>query len=81
MNYTHFASPSVSTPLASHDNHSAIAEHRGDVTTVQAANYVRLQKTKRIDQIQSHAPSYRTARTTSLSYSPKDETISSSQAR
>ena len=63
MSYAHFASPA--RPMSS-DSHSAIAAHRGDVTTMQAASYVRLQETKRAEKLQSHAPSHRTAGTTSL---------------
>ena len=40
-----------------------MAPHRGDVTTVQAASYVRLQQTKYIEKLQAHAPSHRTAGT------------------
>ena len=48
------------------ENRCAIAPHRGDVTTVEAANYVRLQTTKRIEKLQAHAPSHRTAGTASI---------------
>ena len=48
------------------DHPCAIAPHRGDVTTVQAANYVRLQEAKRIEKLQAHAPSHRTAGTAAV---------------
>ncbi len=48
------------------DSHSAVAAHRGDVTTLQAARFVRLQETKRVEKLQSHAPSHRTAGTAPL---------------
>ena len=35
----------------------AVAPDRGDVTTVQAANYVKLEETKRVEN-HSHAPSH-----------------------
>lgn len=44
----------------------AIAPDRGDVTTVQAANYVKLEETKRVNN-HSHAPSDQTAGTTGMS--------------
>ena len=45
---------------------SAIASHRGDVTTVRAAAYVRLQVEKRVEKMRSHVASHRTAGTVSL---------------
>ena len=44
----------------------AITRDRGDVTTVRAAGYVKLQKDKRVEKLQSHAPSHRTAGTADL---------------
>lgn len=44
----------------------AVAPDRGDVTTVQAANYVKLEETKRVEKLQSHAPSQRTTGTADL---------------
>lgn len=41
-----------------------IAPHRGDVTTVLAAQSVRLGDAKHIEKVQAHAPSHRTAGTT-----------------
>ena len=45
------------------ESQCGIAPHRGDVTTVEAASYVRLQQTKRIEKLQAHAPSHRTSGT------------------
>ena len=44
----------------------AITPDRGDVTTVRAAGYVKLQADKRREKLQSHAPSHRTAGTADL---------------
>ena len=48
----------------------AITPERGDVVTVRAADYVKLQKDKRAEKLQSHAPSHRTAGTANLPSKP-----------
>ena len=63
MSYAFHARPVGPVPS---DSHSAVAAHRGDVTTVQAVNYVGLEETKRVEKIQSHSPSHRTAGTTAV---------------
>ena len=55
--------PSRPTIPREPESQCGIAQHRGDVTTVQAASYVRLQQRKRIEKLQAHAPSHRTAGT------------------
>ena len=69
MSYANLArpiGPSRPTIQRAPENRCGMAPHRGDVTTVQAAAYVRLQGTKRIEKLQAHAPSHRTAGTASV---------------
>ena len=56
------ANATASSPISG----CAITPDRGDVTTVRAAGYVKLQKDKRAEKLQSHAPSHRTAGTADL---------------
>jgi hypothetical protein len=56
VNFSQPISPNGSTTHKAAESHCAVATHRGDVTTVQAAAYVRLQETKRIEKLQAHAP-------------------------
>lgn len=44
----------------------AITPDRGDVTTVRAAGYVKVQRDKRLEKLRSHGPSHRTAGTADL---------------
>ena len=69
MSYANFArpiGPKRPTFQKALENRCGMAPHRGDVTTVQAAAHVRLQHTKRIEKLQAHAPSHRTAGTASV---------------
>ena len=69
MSYANLArpiGPSRPTIQRASESQCGMAAHRGDVTTVQAASYVRLQQTKRIEKLQAHAPSHRTAGTASV---------------
>lgn len=45
---------------------AAIAPHRGDVTTTRAAAYVKVQAAKRVEKLQTHVASHRTAGTVLL---------------
>ena len=38
------------------ESQCGMAPHRGDVITVRATSYVRLQETKRIEKLQAHVP-------------------------
>ena len=58
--------PNRPAPAAGPESRCGMAPHRGDVTTVRAAGHVRLQHSKRIEKLQAHAPSHRTAGTASL---------------
>ena len=69
MSYANHAQPISPSGLAiqrTPESQCGMAPHRGDVTTVRAASYVRLQETKRIEKLQAHAPSHRTAGTASV---------------
>ncbi len=65
-NLTQLVGSMESTLQRVSSSQSAIAPHRGDVTTVQAAAYVRLKATKRIEKLQTHAPSHPTVGTTPM---------------
>lgn len=60
---TQTTDPSQPTNQRMSGDRCGIAPHRGDVTTVHAAAFVRLQETKRIEKLQAHVPSHRTAGT------------------
>ena len=69
MSYANLAQsvgPSRSTIQRASESRCGMAPRRGDVTTVRAAGYVRLQAAKRIEKLQSHAPSHRTAGTATV---------------
>ncbi len=58
--------PDATGEATSPETACAIAPDRGDVTTVRAAGYVKVQSDKRVEKLQSHAPSHRTAGTADL---------------
>ncbi len=58
--------PNASGKATSPETACAISPDRGDVTTVRAADYVKLQDDKRAENLQSHSPSHRTAGTADL---------------
>ena len=69
MSYANLArliGPSRPTIQKAPESRCGMAPHRGDVTPAQAASYVRLQQTTRIEKLQAHAPSHRTAGTAPL---------------
>lgn len=66
MSYVNLArpvAPNGPAPGRTSENRCGMAPHRGDVTTVWAAASIRLQETKRAEDVQSQALSHRPAGT------------------
>lgn len=66
MNLARPLGPSQAAPHRASEARCGMAPHRGDVTTVWAAASVRLQQLKRIEKLQAHASSHRTAGTAAV---------------